>query len=477
MSAEALLEQLAGGQITSVVVTKAYLQRAALASRLTNCATELLSERALERAAYLDDTLHRTKVPVGPLHGLPVSVKEHIGMRGLDLNGSFISAIGTVAKEDAYVLQLLWNAGCVFYVRTTQPQAIMHLETDNNIYGVTTNPYNTNLSSGGSSGGEGALLGLRGSCLGVGSDIGGSVRNPAANNGVFGLRPTAYRLPLEGCGPPQIGAEQIVPIIGPLSTTLGGINTFMKAIIDQQPWLYDSTLVPLPWKDPYTNTLLRTTADRRRLKIGVLADDGIVKPHPPILRAIDMITARLKRNPDIEVIDFPPYKHDEAWRIISSLYFPDGGAEEAQAINASGEPWLPLTDFIIKENANCKLLSIPELWQLTRERDEYRAAYSQHWNSVGTDLLAAGPPNVRAADHLDDFVDVILTPVGPGCATPHGCARYWGYTSQWNLLDYPALAFPTGLVVSSKDEAEIGYKSRNPDDEYNYKLCRFDDYA
>ena len=75
--------------------------------------------------------------PIGPLHGLPISVKEHIGMKDLDLNAGFVSWVGRKAKEDAYILRILWDAGAVFYVRTTQPQSLMHLETSSNLYGYT----------------------------------------------------------------------------------------------------------------------------------------------------------------------------------------------------------------------------------------------------------------------------------------------------------------------------------------------------
>ena len=107
------------------------------------------------------------------LHGLPVSVKEHIGMKELGLNAGYIAWWDRTSKEDARLLQILWDAGAVFHARTTQPQSLMHLETDSNYYGITVNPYNRYTSAGGSSGGEGALIGMRGSCLGIGTDIGG----------------------------------------------------------------------------------------------------------------------------------------------------------------------------------------------------------------------------------------------------------------------------------------------------------------
>jgi amidase len=95
-------------------------------------------------------------------------------MKGLTLNAGYVARYAHVATEDARVLQILERAGAVFHARTTQPQTLMHLETDSNLYGVTVNPYNGDHSAGGSSGGEGALIGLRGSALGVGSDIGGT---------------------------------------------------------------------------------------------------------------------------------------------------------------------------------------------------------------------------------------------------------------------------------------------------------------
>lgn len=97
--------------------------------------TELLPKRALERAAYLDEYLKKHGKPVGPLHGIPISVKEHMGMKDCDHNAGFVAWVGNVSKEDPHILQILWAAGAVFYARTTQPQSLMHLETSSNLYG------------------------------------------------------------------------------------------------------------------------------------------------------------------------------------------------------------------------------------------------------------------------------------------------------------------------------------------------------
>ena len=314
---EELLSALASGQLTSTAVTTAFLRRAGLAQHLTNCVTELLPSRALARAAQLDAYLAQHKRPVGPLHGLPISVKEHVPMRGLDINCAFVGYIGRYADADATILEHLWAAGAVFYARSTQPQTIMHLETSSNIYGTTVNPFNRLLTSGGSSGGEGALLGLRASCLGIGTDIGGSIRNPAANCGVFGLRPTSYRLPMDGLGLSMAGVESILCVIGPMSTSLGGVKVFMKSIIDRQPWLIQPSCIPLPWRDEQS-WLPQREDGSKRLKVAVLWDDGVVKPHPPVLRALREVSEKLRASENIEVVDWKPYKHDYAWEVIVS---------------------------------------------------------------------------------------------------------------------------------------------------------------
>lgn len=117
-------------------------------------------DEAIARAKYLDSLPE----PKGMLFGLPISTKEHHGMVGPDVvtTASFVAWIGK--KHGSNILyDTFWDEGCVFYARTTQPQTIMHLETNNNIFGRTVNPYNRDLTSGGSSGGESALLGMRGS--------------------------------------------------------------------------------------------------------------------------------------------------------------------------------------------------------------------------------------------------------------------------------------------------------------------------
>ena len=118
------------------------------------------------------------------------------------------------------------------------------------------------------------------------------------------------------------------------------------------------------------------------------------------------------------------------------------------------------------------------MWDLTIQREGYKAQYARHWNSIGTGIpgpaheTATTFPDVLAEDADDKMVDVVLCPTGPGCAPLLNCSRYWGYTAQWNLLDYPALIFPTGLQCGPEDKADSGYEPRNENDKYNHELCK-----
>ena len=384
-------------------------------------------------------------------------------MNGLGLNAGFVGWWDRKG-EDAHIVKILWAAGCIFYARTTQPQSLMQLETSNNLYGVTVNPFNRNLTCGGSSGGEGALIGIRGSCLGIGSDIGGSIRSPAANNGLYGLRPTSYRVPKEGLAATMLEEEQIVPVAGPLSTSLGGVKLFMKTVIAAQPWLVEPSLLPFPWRDQESHL---ETPKGKKLKIGVLWSDEVVTPHPPVLRALREVADKLRALDGFEVVDWKPYKHDEAWEIIARLYFCDGAKEEIDAIDSSGEPWRPLTKFIIKENPYTNYLTVEDIWYWTGRRESYKAAYAQVWNDT------AGKSKNSSGQNDEDArpVDVILCPVGPGAAPLLNSAKYWCYTSQWNLLDYPSLIFPVSKVDPVVDVVDEQYKPLNEKDEFNYKLC------
>jgi Asp-tRNA(Asn)/Glu-tRNA(Gln) amidotransferase A subunit family amidase len=441
-----LVTRIAQGQLTAEQVMKAYLKRAGIAHQLTNCATEFLGKEAIDRAKYLDEELRKRGRPIGPLHGLPISVKDYISMQGRRTSAGYIKWIDRIAKDDGLILKILHEAGAIFFVRTTQPQSLMHLECSNPVYGTTVNPFNRRLTCGGSTGGEGALLGLKGSPMGIGTDIGGSIRSPAANNGVYGLKPTSFRIPKQGLMGIQIGRESIIGVIGPLTRAREDIHLFMKTILDTEPWLKDPSLVPIPWRS--------ITLSSNNFTVAVLWDDGVVHPHPPVTRALQETVDYLEKS-GIRVLNWEPIDHQKSWDLISALYYCNGAEEEQDLMKEVDEQPLPLTEWIFNQ-PQVKKRNWTEMNELIGEREKYRQHYAQIWNEREV--------------FFDCSIDCLLTPVGPSAAPQHNTAKWWGYTSIWNLLDYPAAVFPVTTVDPIKDQVEVDYKPRNLLDEENYRL-------
>ncbi|KAF2490326.1 amidase signature enzyme [Lophium mytilinum] len=218
---------------------------ATIGQQLLNFATEFLADEALECAKSLDEYYKNTGKIKGPLHGVPISVKEHVGIGGKICNTGYVSWISNIAVEDALTIQLLRKSGAVILLRTNEPQSLMHGDTNNNITGITLNPTNRTLSAGGSSGGEGSCIAFKGSAIGVGTDIGGSIRIPSSFNGVYGFRPTALRLPYKGVHTVAGGQEALRSVIGPLSRSVDDLELFMRSVLQHEPWDIEVGLAPL----------------------------------------------------------------------------------------------------------------------------------------------------------------------------------------------------------------------------------------
>lgn len=201
---------------------------------------EFFPETALAQARELDKYMEERKSPVGPLHGLPISLKDqlrvkvqcsHVGKtvanvsKGVETCMGYVSWLGKYDEEDSVLTALLRKAGAVFYVKTSVPQTLMVCETVNNVIGRTLNPRNKNWSCGGSSGGEGAMVGLRGGIIGVGTDIGGSIRVPSAFNFLYGIRPSHGRMPYGKMANSMEGQETVHSVVGPIAHSAAGMSS------------------------------------------------------------------------------------------------------------------------------------------------------------------------------------------------------------------------------------------------------------
>lgn len=245
----------------------------------------MLFAEGLERAKYLDDYLEKNGTVVGPLHGLPLSLKDNFITAPHPASIGLAVYANEPTEKDALLVTMLRDLGAVFYVKTNVPTAMMMNETNNNIWGETRNPIHKGLSPGGSSGGEGALIAIKASPLGVGTDIGGSIRIPSAFCHLYGLKPSFGRFSTAGGQPGIPGQDFIYSVCGPMSRSLQSVRLFCEAVCSEQaaPWNLDPKIVPIPWR----RNVIQPPG--RKLKLGLLRHDGRVTPHPPVERALEIV--------------------------------------------------------------------------------------------------------------------------------------------------------------------------------------------
>ncbi|KAJ5947936.1 Amidase [Penicillium verhagenii] len=445
-----LISALAKGSLSSVEVTLAYCKRAAVAQQLVSCLAETMFVEALERAKHLDDLRAQGKL-AGPLHGLPVSIKDNFQFKGRDASIGMVSFINDVCTENSALVDILLKLGAVLYVKTNVPQTMMTADSHNNVFGRTLNPWNTTLGPGGSSGGEGALIALRGSPLGLGTDIGGSVRIPAHCCGIYGFRPSASRVPNGGmrvCTTP--GMKFLLSCIGPLSLDLGGIETFFQSLCGARPANYDSSILDVPWRQVDKKPVLR---------IGVVPESAVFPLHPPIRRVLNEAIVSLKAQghqiifldeKDCRVLEV----NEVAWGIFSL------DQHSKKLIASAGEPVVPAIGHIVNQFEKLGQIITPSLPDMSAlslmeklallnvRRAELREAYRKLWVLHDLDICVAPPAQNTAVQH-DMF----------------GLAPY---TTFLNCLDYPSCILPFGEVSDQDSGQTFELKADQVAPEYNF---------
>lgn len=428
--AVSLTKAIAESKLTSVDVVKAFAKRAVIAHQLTGCLTDFFLEEALAQAQALDQHLAQTGNVVGPLHGLPISIKEIIDIAGHQSSTGYIGDI-RLAQTDSHIVSALRRQGAVFYVKTGQPQGVMHLEGDGYLYRIL-NPYNIHLSSGGSSSGESALIALRGSLLGVGTDIGGSIRGPAAFCGIWGFKPTSRLFPRAGVQTHQFTAAlNIDSTCGPMSSSLGGVELFIRSVLGTEPHKEDGELWPKKWTPSSPSNRAQ-----KKLRIGVMMDDGNTVPQPPVTLAMEWAVEKLKEAKDrFELVPYIPYKAAESPAMLKKWYYPIGTQEVRKFFAAYGEPELPLTTPNFEGVQELQLVAT-EILEQNVSLSKFRREFTKDWHRQG--------------------VDVVLSPSFVGPASMHDTADNWIYTSIWNIQNYPSAVFPTHF------KADGSYKYNDP---------------
>jgi amidase len=217
-----------------------YLARAERHNPALNAIVVWQVEQARERARAADAALGRSE-RWGPLHGIPMTVKESFNLAGLPTTFGNPLWKDNIAAENAFLIDRLLQAGAVVFGKTNVPYMLADAQSYNEIYGTTNNPWDPTRSPGGSSGGEAAALAAGLSALGAGSDIAGSLRNPAHYSGVYGHKPTWGMISTRGHAPPGIMTPTDISVVGPMARHAEDLDLALRALagpdlLQQSAW-------------------------------------------------------------------------------------------------------------------------------------------------------------------------------------------------------------------------------------------------
>lgn len=231
--------------------------------------------------------LDRSAGPRGSLHGLPLTVKSSIAVRGrLCETGSLMNK-GHRPAYDAEVVARLRRAGALILGTTNCPEFLMAYETDNRLYGQTTNPWDSTRTAGGSSGGESAAIAAGLSAGGLGSDGGGSVREPAHFTGICALKPTPGRIPTAGHLPNNVGPFSLLGTIGPMARTIADIMLLFRVVSGAHD--VDPIGAPISYRPSGLE-------DLKQIRVGFFEDDGLAPVTAETRQAVQDAAHSLRRH-------------------------------------------------------------------------------------------------------------------------------------------------------------------------------------
>ncbi|KAL9094485.1 MAG: hypothetical protein Q9165_003335 [Trypethelium subeluteriae] len=367
----------------------------------------LLTARELELTESYDATDLVQKLASGEVRAEELTVAfckraataqqlDSFNVKGQYATVGYVSFIDKpVADMNSVLPDILYNYGAVFYVKTNIPQTLMTGDSENNIFGRTLNPHKLFLGAGGSSGGEGALIAQRGSVLGLGTDIGGSIRIPALVNGIYGFKGTVGRLPYGGQQQfTRKGRMGVFPCAGPLGVSPRDLEMIFKLVTAADPWLYDEGVVSVPWRH------LPPPNQDKKLRFGVITEDPKYPLHPPTLRALRTATKALETagHTLVPLDEHIPSLYD-GFLLASKAFLTDNKMTPFQHMAASGEPPIPSIATLQVEEMKDWQVSVDEMWDINAERDQVRATWRKLWAENRLDAVVMVPHAGTAQRH------------------------------------------------------------------------------
>lgn len=450
LDATALLEALNKRQVSSVEAVQALIARRRAVDPKLSAMIVSLDEQALAEARRVDEARAGQASDdrsLGRLAGLPITIKDNIDVAGTDSTLGLPARRHKPAQKDAVVVQVLRQAGAVILGKTNVPQALLVQESDNEIFGVTKNPWNLGRTPGGSSGGEAAALASGQSPLGIGTDIGGSIRIPSHFTGVCGIKPTLDRWSMRGVSGATEGQELVRAQIGPMARTVRDLALALDVVSSAQQSKLDPAVSPLTM--PVQNPLPPASG----LRIGYFTDDGFLTPAPAIQRAVREAVAALRAAGATLVEYQPPHAQELLFLWLAGISS-DGGQTILRTVgDAKVCKQLKPTFLLTKMPGPARLLaaaildgrgeahlakllrslgekSVADVWKLTAQRTAMRQAEFDAWNSAELDAVIC-PPHVLPALPLGSSGDLTLT---------------LSYMFRYVMLNFPAGIVPVTRV-------------------------------
>ncbi len=444
-----LLREAVAGGASAVEVTQAHLDRIRQVEPTVSALTTVTIERALDRAAAMDR--RRDAGERLPLMGVPVVLKDNISTRGVRTTASSRILEHYVPPFDATVVERLEAAGAVIIAKANCDEFAMGSSTENSAFGPTRNPWATDRIPGGSSGGSAATVAARCAPLSLGSDTGGSIRQPAALCGIVGLKPTYGRVSRYGL----LAFASSLDQIGPLTRTVEDAAIALGVLAGADPM--DSTAAAEPVPD-YVAAL---TGDARGLRVGVpraFVSEGV---DPEVLSAFTTALEVLKeRGASLVDIELPHARH-----AIPVYYLVATAEASSNLARYDG----------VRFGRRAELNADADIHAMyNRTRDEGFGAEVKRRIMLGTYVLSAGyydayylkAQQVRTLIRQDyerafERVDVVAMPTSPtpafriGERTADPLQMYLAdvFTVSANLAGLPGISVPCGFT---RDRLPIG---------------------
>jgi amidase len=417
ISATSLAKAIREKRVSSYEVVEAYIHRIELVNPLLNAVVQLTAETALAQAKAADGTLARGEI-TGPLHGIPITIKDSFDTKDIISTAGTKGRAAYIPQQDATAVARMRAAGAIVLGKTNLPELSLAYESNNLIYGRTSNPYDLSRTPGGSSGGESAILAAGGSPLGLGTDGFGSIRIPAHFCGIAGLKPTSGRVPFTGLLPHGFGASARMRHVGPMARYVEDLALTLP-ILSGVDWR-DPATVPMPLDDPRKVQL-------KGLRIAFYTDNGIQTPTAETIAAV-RTAVHAVADACMVVEEARPTGIEQSYELFRDLFAADGGAGVQRLLQVVGtsdiHPFVQQFGEMMRPYA----MTTAQFSSLLVRWDQFRGA-----------LLSFIEP-----------YDVILCPVCATPAWPHSSTiteeQFFAgsYCMTYNLTGWPAVTVRSG---------------------------------